>query len=529
MVHLESRHFPSKITSTIVLIFLSLACFLVFSPSLKLPFSLIDDGESFRVSKLITDSLTSHQWSDLSDTLIEKDFGRIRAGYWLYQWFYTAVFGANPFLQHLGRILIAILFVSIIYLIGLIISHRLIVATIGSLLFAFFFPSMDNFVRLGPAEVPQLLFLLPAILAITRRMITNSYFSSVGFFFTIASILIAYTVKENTIIITPFLFVIWLFYRNLTNKRLSNQLRILVGLSIILTIAVILASLLIRNDSGNYSSWYRFDISTINYSISKFLYIFRQSFGVLLFVVPFSLIRLIYRLLTANLSRLDRFQLGFWVWFFAGLIVQLPWSFPLGRYIITFLPGLALAMAIEIHLLLAQIKPAFLRYSLLLVLMSLFLAKNSVGYLNFLGDYLAREQTNVSAISYLAANTPTNGSVALNLSTELNAIEWFVETRLHFDHFYHRPDINLHRLSDISSPDNLVAAWSEYPYLDDHQLTTYVNQHRGRTVYSVQASSTSVSLSPLRFIKHLLLSGYPSAMQTVIIRPKTYRWNIYQF
>lgn len=528
MAFLEHWHFYPKVKSTFILLLLLIAAFFLMLPTLKLPFSLIDDGESIRVAQLIQQSLANHQWQLLFDTLIEKDFGRIRAAYWLYQWAYYHIFGLSAFGHHLGRLFITLFLMTLVYLISLLATKKNIIAFLSTIFFFFFFPAMENYVRLGPAEIPQLVFFLPIVLSLiylTKRTKPVSFFGLVIVFI---SLVIVFLVKENSIILTPLLFSIWWFNRS--RKQISHQLLSIFIFSLCLSLSMVIASLIIRHTSGNYSTWYRFDVETVKYSLFQFLYIFRQSLGVLIIFIPLSFLRLILRFLIHKINPLDQFQIICWVWFFSGFILQLPWSFPLGRYLVTFLPGLAIALSIEIFVLFSVIKPQFTRYLLLSGVIIFFLVKNLFGYFNYFSDYYARETTNHAAIKYLSQNTPPNGFTYLTLSLEPNAIEWFVETSLHNQQFYQRPDIIVKRVDPefIELNSGLLASWSEYPQFNKTELKNILDLNQARHLTTFSAQRTVVYCSPLRYLKHLLLTGFTDAQRTIIRQTKTYRWDIYQ-
>lgn len=526
MVRLEPWHLSAKIAPILVAIFLSLAAFVVFLPTLGLPFSLIDDGESIRVTREISRLFSLGDWSDLSNILIEKDFGRVRAGYWLFQWTYVHLFGLSAFTQHFARIIIALIILLCVYLMGLIASGSLLVALISGIFFVFFFPSMENFVRLGPAEIPQLLIMAPLILSVIYQAFSSKKFSAPSLFIHFFAMTVVYAVKENSIILFPLFFLVYFFNRT---KPLKNQLLALSLYSLALTLSMIAASLIVRNTSGNYSSFYRFDLETIVYSLEKYAYIFRQSLGFVLLLAPLSFLRLLYKSLSRRLNTQDHYQLIFWVWFLAGFMVQLPWSFPLGRYLITFLPGLALALAIELKVIISVFKSPVLKYAVLTTLIVFFLTKNIIGYFNYLNDYQSREITNAKMISFFVTSSPLNSLVVLNLSREANAIEWFVEAKLHFDYLYGRPDLSLVRPDEVGNlKPSYLAVWSEYPLLKDEILTGYLSDQQTIHLKTYQSTSLSVSASPFRFVKHLALGGLDEAMSTIIQKPKTYRWDIYK-
>lgn len=194
---------PKKIISFIlVAVVISLLSLLYFRKQLLNPaFNLIDDGYTQYISQELNRDVSLKNWRQ---TLIDRELekGRLRPGYYLYYYGVSLFSQDNPegFWAAQTVSLMAILFVMYWFFRKAEIPYWL------SLLFimpVFLLPSIsENFLRLGPAEPRQLLWLMLSAYFLwatfqNKKQHLFSYLLSILFF------ALALTTKETTLIALP--------------------------------------------------------------------------------------------------------------------------------------------------------------------------------------------------------------------------------------------------------------------------------------------------------------------------------------
>jgi hypothetical protein len=187
-------------------------------------------------------------------------------------------------------------------------------------------------------------------------------------------------------------------------------------------------------------------LKVIHKSLSPFFEVFLLSF----------ILRIGYTLLKGKKIEKDFlfWQLLVIFWFFSFFIVQLPWAFALGRYLMPSLIGLTIFLGIEIRnifkFLPEKIK-FFNRFFTPFVLLILagFLFKNFPSFFNYAHWIITGTNKVSEGLSFVAQNAPLGGSVFLNAKKGDATIEIVIETGYHLKFFYNRPDLKVDYLDSI--------------------------------------------------------------------------------
>lgn len=451
---------------------------ILLMPQLKMPWSLIDDGEDLRMSQEIAQHLSDGDYTWLLG--YEKVNGRFRPMYWLWHFANYKVFGLSAFGHHLSHL---ILYIAISVLIFLI-THKISKSNLGGvfavILFLFFVPSAENFYRLGTAE-PKIVLLYLIIV----WQIVKLYFEqftrgkpSVGlgnYLLVLFSVGVAYFTKETTPILIAaffFLFVGGLLDPNLKNKKAWLKFS---AVFLFFNLLFLVSSYLIRqrfyeNASGTYIQAYEFiflDIIKRFYAYSKLLLI-NYNLVLLIPVVGFaftlkellaSLTKVKGReLVCGKLSAVFLWQAALLSWFFLYLLIQIPWSYVLGRYLMPMAVWFSIFMGIEYAKHFSKESGFLLNFAkgkltfklpgislFSLVVIFIFLSYGSWQIYKMYYSVVKGERATQRMIRYLAEEIPPQGKLYVNFSDVL--LEYAYEIPLHLSLFYDRPDIKVEYLS----------------------------------------------------------------------------------
>jgi len=478
---------------TILLVLLVL---LVSLPSLLIPWSLIDDGESIRRSQQINRFLTSADYGSISLPLIKQDHGRFRPLYWLYLWVEYNLFGSTARYHHLGRILLFVVIVLLISGVAKQVAGSTRAGILSGLLFALFPFTVENWHRLGPGEpqlvlwqVASLYFLGRAYIEVERDPGRRPLFYLV---LSIAILPLSYFSKETSVMLVPvsavMLLVMGLSFKGARYRPLRRIFLAYFMANLVCGLASRGAAHLLAV-RGGYTVHYQIEIHRILSTARQYGILLFQGYHLFLVIalVVFS-IRLVHHLRkNGRLGRSLKWQIIMLFWFIAALGVQLPWAFVLGRYLLPCLAGLSVFMGVELASLLSflsffsgrksplaeETNYSTNRYSFIkellgkgikaiVVLVYLIFAViaferiwNSAIYL------IQRGRANAETVQFLAGNVTRGHHLYLNLGADS---EWFYEIGLHLHLFYHRDDIIVECL-DLESPQSysegdFLATWS---------------------------------------------------------------------
>ncbi|MFZ5366046.1 MAG: glycosyltransferase family 39 protein [Patescibacteria group bacterium] len=441
----------------------------VLRPQIELPWMLIDDGENLRMGQEISKHFSQGDYSWIFS--YEKVDGRFRPAYWLWHYVNFQFFGFNSVAHHFGHLVLFVVISILIYLITQKISKSNLAGLLSSLLFLAFYPGAENYYRLGTAEPPLLLLYL-----ILTYLLTRIYFlkfthqslkiSSIDYlcFFIILGFM--YFMKETAVIfILAFLpiFTIGLIDERVHDKKKWIKFS-LIFLAINLFYFILVFGL--KNYygiSGGYTEAYKPKIGEM---VTRFFVYLKIIFREYHLVLMIPLVAFCYSLATSlrqkrglkkfilNLDTIQLWQIIFLAWFLLFLLVQSPWLYVMGRYLLPVTIWLAIFLGIEYaRIFFVGFKlfwekssgnfsleiPAI--YLLIILVMAFFVFSEGRRINRMYFSVLNGERQTQRLISFLAQQTPPAGTVYVNFSSGI--MEYQYELPLHFNFFYSRPDIKV--------------------------------------------------------------------------------------
>ena len=182
-------------------------CVLIYLPSFKLHFLLLDDGLTILNARMLVNGLVHLNWNTLADVFLEPLNGRVRPGYWLIESVFAYLSLYNSYLFHFFRfiLLLATLVISYKFLEKLKIYYPIILFSL--FIFLFNIQNFENYYRLGPVE-PLIIFLSVVIYYL---LFFSSFNLKKSLILLVFSTLLGGLTKENFFLIglslAPLLFV----------------------------------------------------------------------------------------------------------------------------------------------------------------------------------------------------------------------------------------------------------------------------------------------------------------------------------
>lgn len=453
------------------LVFILLFTSVLLFTQIKIPWMLVDDGETLRMAKELSQHFTNRDFSYLFQ--FEAHNGRLRPVYWLFQWLTVSALGLNPFVHHFGHLVLYSLILAIFYLMVKDITKSSLAAVFSCLLFLAWGKGAENFYRVGPIEPQLALYLLATFYFFTRGNILLS----------LVFLPLVYFSKESAIVLVLIALSIFLLTFLQKNKKIGNLSFKKAGVFLLGNIVLaVLARLLMSyfHISGGYTEGYVLTIAQIKGGMVSYLKMINDNYGPIFII---TIVLAILRFVDAYLKRIfsDRtlaWEAIFLFWFAIFLVIQSPWVFVMGRYLPPALIGLCFVMGVESAKILVFIekqlksrhaiyKAGFLFICLVLLLRAIIPPCREI--LSLQKRAVAAEAVNSEAVAFLAKNTPENGRIFYNFSD--GAVELLYEMGVHFSVIYNRPDIETSYLflegdSDFKKGDIIVSwlpSYSRYP------------------------------------------------------------------
>lgn len=337
---------------------LVLAVLAVGLPSLSMPWSLIDDGEVLRVARLMSEG----DWR-----FLEEDSGRFRPAYWLFHWFRYELFAASAFAWHLSQVCLHVIIVLLIFAIVQDLTASRNCALLSGLLFILV-SSVENLYRLGCPE-PQVALCQTGSLYLllrSRHYLSRTAHSKVGLYLGSAIVLLGlgYLAKETSFVLVPvaasMLCLTHIGEKSPWAPGWRKITAIYLGANLAFTAGTRGALYLVGGIRG-YSLNYDIAAPQILASLRAHLYMLSVNGGLLLAVILTSfLVRLTYHLYKQrSLSLSLQWQMVMLVWFLSGIAVQLPWRWPLWRYLLPYWIGGSVFLGMELYEMLRLLRDTY--------------------------------------------------------------------------------------------------------------------------------------------------------------------------
>lgn len=505
----------------ISIIYLSHSYF-VLSPNKYQSFSLIDDGQTILNNSYFKECFNGRGCNNLSNVLVEKEFGRFRPAYWSINYFTFEAIGLNPILLHQVRVYIIGL--TIILLIGIILfksGGSAVSVLISSLFFFTSFSFTENIVRLGPVEPFQLI-----------TIALMSYFYLFGdkykWLFIIAFYIFSTLIKETSVVLL-FPLLITAFYFNEKDKKNVVTMSFF-------GIAFFILSRYFTKPIDSSVAY----IENLQFDINLVLNNFRQYFQLILnstspFIKTFSLIYIFLMISGKNVKLLFSKNIIYWVLtfiFFTGVLI--PWKYVLERYVLVSL----FSLSIVIGLMTTQIQKFIFDYYtknksgnlfqlvvnsvfILLLINMVFLKfpidyAKSVNYRNWYSQFLRFENDQVSAIVNTRADI-----VYINAVDTIDNWEVLYEIPIHIKHIFNR-DVKVVRVDTIP---NKGYVFVRTPFLSNFSEADLIDKKFGL----IDSGSYRVTqIDPIKFRETFSFRPLTALIKpTILSQEYQYSWKIY--
>lgn len=485
----------------VVFIFLS-----VVSPSLNLPFSLIDDSDFAQKYLATKDNL-----SNFLTTFPGIEQGRLTPTFWTIFISRFTLFKFNPQLHHLFHITEIGVILLLLWSVIKKLTNNKTVAYISCLSLLLISPGTENWYRISTQEPGQILTLLLLILVVLNQKRFNWKIPLLTLIFLFS--------KEVSFLLTPIFFVWWLIEENKKEKKkLLHSWISMAGLSLVFLLTLWLIN---KNNiwAGNNAS-----LANILPSLKSYWQIAWRLW------IPQMLLASIATIFFLGKDRkIRKASLIFLSWILLDFLALLPWKYPLARLMGTMMVGVAVILGIAIYLMgektIQILKTRKIKGLILLpVSIAFILLLTKFGYVNFLDGhntrqtYLAWEMSNGNFLRELS-RMPENSQVIINVSKDhFNAHEWIVMMPEHLEIFYGRPDI------EISFVDRENLEIKNHSYLAQWSVYNLpLEKETAEPIWQTEVEAKLISSSLTGIAKRLVgLSNIP------IIQEKTYFWQIYE-
>jgi hypothetical protein len=438
---------------------------ILYAPSFKLNFSLLDDGLSLLNASYLKESVLNLNLMGIVDVVLEPEHGRVRPGYWLIQSLFVYLSMGNSFIMHFLRFLL--LLITLFLTSKLLYKFEVDYASILFALFIFSFniQNFENYYRLGPVE-PYLILVLCLIyyLIFVKETWKKTDYILIAFISLLGGL-----IKENFFLTGLVLVPVFIINAIQKNKK-ENKKIAFSALAVILSGVIVFALKNTYPPGGVYASNYVVSLEKIAVNTISYLKLISFYQSPLFILAIFHLTYFIYRLTKnkiSHISQKEKFYMVLWLQVLIQIVVLSPWNYVLNRYLSFLNINLALLYAfvtVDILTLIHKSKSVFLKNSYLVfgvILLALAAQPFTRSFFNIANQQLfAQVDSEISykSVKALADNIPSGETVYVNYKKGDNNIEIYEETKWHLDLLHNRPDIN-------------------FEYIDDSNLCTKANRY----------------------------------------------------
>ncbi len=532
------------------MITLLLLLLIIGLPSLFISWSLVDDGYTALISEKITDSIRAFDLRGLRDVIFEKENGRFRPFYWIFNWLVFKVAGFNPHYHYLVHFLLMFVSALTIYSIINKISSNKNAGLLGATFYSASLLSVENWYRLGPVE-PIIAALLSLTLYYLFHVLSETKSARKYGTITLLLTILAYLTKESMIVLLPFSLVVLISF-NLLKKHSRREiinLSFLPKFALLNTGAVLLLIPIILwlRSEGTYSQSYTLDLFQITSNLNIYLKEIRTSYGIFFVFLLFSYFtRGSYKIFKRKTIWEQYFiwQLLFFVLFALLLAQQLPWQYALNRYLLPSQVGLSLFLGLEAAIILNYVehKTNYNTSVLLLVLILLmFLYRNLPFFANYSAWVIKRTNAVKELLVYISKTAPENSRVLINAQKGDGTIELVLETKYHLQQFYKRDDLSVQYLDEeaikqLSNRDFILSGIvsPNFYAISQEELAKMANLKLEKKISFEDRQYSFLSLGEIiknyynRYIKLILVLQNPSPFAIISQTVTFNEWQIYR-
>lgn len=435
----------------------------IAAPSLTLPRSLIDDGTDLCQIENIDQAWRASNYKAALLSHFEPGSRRTRPAAWFLRWVVYRLFGNQPLAQHVLKFGMLLITVFFIYATAYRISASPVAGFLSSLFFMLTISSLEAYYRLGNTEPFLVLGMASSFYYLIKAQKTESKNYLI---LSCLALIIAYGGKENAMALIPFSGLVWWVFFSHSSKRLVKKyflVNCLLGASLITSAYFFTA----KNIDRGYTAAYEINFPQMLANLTgNSVMIYHTYYLLWPIACGFILFSLFQK---KTFDSTIKWRGLFPACFLLFLLIQIPWGHVMWRYLLAgFLP-LSLSLGLELNDIWQKVSASKYKglkwagkCSIIMLLLH-FLMANGIGVYAGAYEYLQSEKLNAQVISYLGYNLPHNGKLFMNFNgSELN--EWYEETKLHLNKFYHRSDLTIKCLypqptMGFSSGDYIVT-WS---------------------------------------------------------------------
>jgi len=446
-------------------VLLFLLCLLIYFPSFRLKFSLLDDGLTIKNARIIATSIKSLDVSRIGEIIFEPQHGRVRPAYWIGQSVIAWLSLYNSAVFHILRFILLLIAIfvmgKILKKIG--VSKLWILAAL--FIFVFNFQNAENYLRLGPTEpFLALYYVLTLYLVFFAKTQKASIIQLLSIF--LLSFLGVFT-KESYFLVGMALVPTLALLRIYRKRSKAVFRKVLFTAALVLILGFII--FLIKKDYppiAGYAAQYQFSIGQIVNSLTGFkanLFFYQP---VILLLAPAYLLVFLYNILKRrfkNISYDEIFYLTIWFQLIFQLLVLLPWPYVLNRYLLLVNVNLTIVYGITFFKLArlgfdairqkwANLNLSETLYSTVIfwVLLIPFAARNILPIANYQLWLKTDSVISNSSIKALADVVPREETIFVNYKKGDANIEIFLEAGWHLEEFYNRKDIKFVYLDETN-------------------------------------------------------------------------------
>lgn len=533
-----------KIFGVFVVLFIILA-----APTLFLGWSLVDDGKSAQIAHDLTQRLSVGNIQLFINTLLEPDIGRFRPGYWIFLWGTFLIGGSNAFIHHFIHLVLFASSTWFVYYFAKELSSKRSVGILASILFICDWQIIENWYRLGTQEPITLPLLMGSLYFF---ILSRKDSKKVKLFVSIALAIYALLVKETNLayLSIPLYFLVAdLLLKN--KKFVKHDLVYFLSIGVAAVVFRILASNMVGLEG--YASLYEINFQSIISNIRNYLTMFRNGYSPLLEIVVITIfIKVAYVIRRKGIAfALNHYYIhGIWfVWFAAFLVIQIPWGFTIGRYLLIAIVGFHILISdtfvsildfinrclnqVEIKKRMDFSMVFYMLKSVLFITLPLVLFYQIFMSINYIYWVVSIDRFNSTFINALVDNASQNGNVYLNAEHIVSPpLELYYEIDWHFDYLFDRTDINYDYLKEetILGTGDLIAFHTATPMFNE---SMFQNEKYQLVADNSTDASNLIITTPMGIMKGILrmtISGSESVDKSSFVATSSnhYRWVIYK-
>lgn len=356
----------------------------------------------------------------------DKQAGRFRPIYWLYYTLIYSFAGYQPFWYFFGNLIIFLILVYQIRVLMKDMNCSNWQILLGSVVFVFSMPIIENFYTLSKGEPLQLVFLLASIIAFEKLKLEKQN-RNMWFFGILSSIsiLFATMVKETTIVMIP-ITILWVailcLFREVSFSKERKAYLIFAGAVIFGVVMYFLFRTIFGAPpptGGTYTNRYLLSLKTLIETLARWMTLFAFYFHYLIPLGAAIILVFIFKNTVDKRALLDIYR---WItWCLLWFAILIPWSYAELYFLLPFGLGSAIVIGLIIPHIVKAIKQSqkFARVTLitLSVITGILFLLSLPNYITDANTQLTFDQINQQMLVYAVKYIPQDGTAYTNIES----------------------------------------------------------------------------------------------------------------